>query len=190
MPSLASSLICSTCKKKCTDWMRITARYIPSMPHCHPARYNPAFMYPHVRSNPDRYITSAGAWSVRCKLCCTFSLCLWSLLRRDKQLAAIYDANFKAEPTRRRAFIIRSHNGRKANIGSWIKKELHAMSSERNSLKCTTHPDALQSTHQLLIRLSTDGPTFYHNYTRGDMNPVASFTQEHPIAISRDITRL
>ena len=54
------------------------------------------------------------------------------------------------------------------------------MSTERNSLKCTTHPDALQTTHQLLIRLSTDGPTFYHNYTGADINPVATFTQEHP----------
>ena len=117
---------------------------------------------------------------MRCKLCCRFYDRYCRLCKNDNQLAAIYDANFKAEPTSRRAFIVRSHKVPDGDVNSWIKKELHAMSTERNSLKCTTHPDALQTTHQLLIRLSTDGPTFYHNYTRADMNPVATFTQEHP----------
>jgi len=45
--------------------MSLTPRYIPSMPHCHPARYNPGFMYPHVRSNPHRYITSARRGTTR-----------------------------------------------------------------------------------------------------------------------------
>ena len=117
---------------------------------------------------------------MRCKLCCRFYNRNFQLCKNDKQLAAIYDANFKEQVTSRRAFIIRSHKLRDGNVSSWIKRELHAMSSERNSLKCTTPPDALQTTHKLLIRLSTDGPTFHHNYTEADMNPVATFTQEHP----------
>ena len=45
------------------------------------------------------------------------------------------------------------------------------VSSQRNSLKRKTHPDAWQTTLK---------PVFQHNDTRADMNPVATFTQEHP----------
>jgi len=117
---------------------------------------------------------------VRCKLCCRFYCHYRSLKKKDNQLDEMYQNLFKTRHSMsRRAFIARSHTVRDRDVNSWIKNELHAMSSERISLKCETHSDALQTTHKLLIRLSTDEPTFYHNYTEADMNPVATFTQEH-----------
>ena len=127
---------------------------------------------------------------MRCKLCDRFYDAMKRELANDPQLGVIYKERLKNDRKRQRACIVRSQGMMYGEIRCLVKTELHAMSSERNSLKCTTHPDALQTTHQLLIRLSTDGPTFYHNYTRADMNPVATFTQEHPIGISRGITRL
>ena len=87
---------------------------------------------------------------------------------------------FKANSRRRRAFILRSHTIPALALRSWIKEQLHAMSSKDKSLKGKKDPDACNTTQTLLIRLSIDGPTFHHNYTRADMNPVATFTQEHP----------
>ena len=106
---------------------------------------------------------------MRCKLCCRFYSRYNTLGKKDNQLAAIYDANFKAEPTSRRAFIVRSHKVRDGDVNSWIKKELHAMSIERNSLK-RKRPSGFSDYL---------GPASQHNATGADMYPVPAFTQEH-----------
>ena len=137
---------------------------------------------------------------MRCKLCCRFYNRNFQLCKNDKQLAAIYDANFKEQLTSRRAFIIRSRVARNSDISSWIRKELHAISSEDNSLKHKTQPDAWQTTHERQRCTRTDGslkgmanrPRVLHTDTRADMNPVATSTQEHHhchlLAIRRCIT--
>ena len=115
---------------------------------------------------------SPSHWSVRCKHCTNFYSALAYIKSSNKQLHAIYEKIFKENPVSRRAFIVRSHKARIGTTRAWLQKELQAMCSEHNSLKGT-----------LLIRLSIDGPTFHHNYTGSlpaDMNPVATFTQEHP----------
>ena len=116
---------------------------------------------------------SEGYESLRCMPCCRFYHALSFIRRTNKQLHAIYEETFNKNPMNRRAFICRSHKAaRNGHIRAWLQKELQAMCSEHNSLKGT-----------LLIRLSIDGPTFHHNYTGSlpaDMNPVATFTQEHP----------
>ena len=125
---------------------------------------------------------------MRCKLCCRFFDALYNSMRKDKQLRAIYLKKFKNDEQSRLAFIVRSRVARDSSISSWIRKELHAMSSEHNSLKSKTHPDASQKTHKRRLRNSTDGslkrmanpPKVLHNDTRADMNPVATSTQERP----------
>ena len=88
---------------------------------------------------------------------------------KHPQLRFIYEENFRNDLERRRAFIVRSHEIPNGYASAWIRDELHAMSCERNALKRKAHPDA------------------WHD-TRADMNPVATFTQEHPIVIPRGIT--
>ena len=92
----------------------------------------------------------------------------------------------------RRAFIVRSHKVPACTLRTWIKKELDAMSSTRKSLNGKTDLDAWQPTHKVLTRVSIDGPSIHHNYTTADMNPVATFTQEHThchhLAIPRCLT--
>ena len=118
---------------------------------------------------------------MRCKLCCRFYNRNFQLCKNDKQLAAIYDANFKEQLTSRRAFIIRSHKLRDGNVSSWIKRKLHAMSSERNSLK-RKRPSGFSDYL---------GPASQHNATGAGMSPVPAFTQEQtPIVILRGIARL
>ena len=91
-----------------------------------------------------------------------------------------------------RAFIVRSHKVPACTLSTWIKKELDAMSSTRKSLNGKTDLDAWQPTHKVLTRVSIDGPSIHHNYTTADINPVATFTQEHSpchhLAIPRCIT--
>ena len=108
---------------------------------------------------------------VRCNQCKRFFNVCNIVFKHREELRVIYDANFKADSMSRRVFIVRSHKLRRGYVHSWIKKELHAMSSQRNSLKRKTHPDAWQTTPK---------PVFQHNDTRADMNPVATYTQEHP----------
>ena len=125
---------------------------------------------------------------MRCKLCCRFYDRYRWIRATDNQLAAKYDANFKDQLTSRRAFIIRSRVARNSDISSWIRKELHAISSEHNSLKHKTQPDAWQTTHERQRCTRTDGslkgmanrPRVLHTDTRADMNPVATSTQERP----------
>ena len=105
---------------------------------------------------------------------------------------ALYLERFRADPMSRRAFIVRSHKVPACTLRTWIKKELDAMSSTHKSLNGKTDLDAWQPTHKVLTRVSIDGPSIHHNYTTADMNPVATFTQEHPhchrLAIPRCIT--
>ena len=122
--------------------------------------------------------------AVRCKQCCRFYDCLASFRRADKKSHRLYKNLFKANSRRRRAFILRSHTIPALALRSWIKEQLRAMSSKDMSLKDKNEPDACKITHSLLIRVSIDGPTFHHNDTGADMNPVVSSTQEHPIVIS------
>ena len=79
----------------------------------------------------------------------------------------------------RRAFIVRSHKVPACTLRTWIKKKLHAMSSTRKSLNGKSIN-------------GKDGPSIHHNYTTADMNPVATFTQEHThchhLAIPRCLT--
>ena len=98
---------------------------------------------------------------VRCKQCMRFFSACRLLFKHREELRVIYDANFKEDSMRRRAFIVRSHEIPNGSAPSWIRDELHAMSSERNTLKCKVHPDA------------------WHD-TRADMNPVATFMQDQP----------
>ena len=99
---------------------------------------------------------------------------------------------FKGNSVSRRKFIVRCHKALDGTTGAWIQKELRGIWSEHNSLKGKKDPDAWQPTQKVLIRVSIDGPSIHHNYTTADMNPVATFTQEHPhchrLAIPRCIT--
>ena len=122
--------------------------------------------------------------SVRCKHCCRFYERLAALRKADKHSHSLYMNLFKANSRRRRAFILRSHTIPALALRSWIKEQLHAMSSKDKSLKGKNDPDACKTTHSLLIRLSIDGPSFHHADTGADMNPVVCSTQEHPIVIS------
>ena len=122
--------------------------------------------------------------SVRCKHCCRFYERLAALRKADKHSHSLYMNLFKANSRRRRAFILRSHTIPALALRSWIKEQLRAMSSKDMSLKDKNDPGACKTTHSLLIRVSIDGPTFHHNDTGADMNPVVSSTQEHPIVIS------
>ena len=137
---------------------------------------------------------------MRCKLCWRFFDSLHYSMRKDKQLRAIYLKKFKNDEQSRLAFIVRSRVARNSDISSWIRKELHAISSEPNSLKHKTQPDAWQTTHERQRCTRTDGslkgmanrPRVLHTDTRADMNPVATSTQEHHhchlLAIRRCIT--
>ena len=122
---------------------------------------------------------SPSHWSVRCKHCANFYSALAYIKSSNKQLHAIYEKIFKENPVSRRAFIVRSHKARIGTTRAWLQKELQAMWSEHNSLKGKKNPDAWQPTQKVLIRVSIDGPSIHHNYTTADMNPVATFTQEH-----------
>ena len=88
-------------------------------------------------------------------------MALRSVFTKHPQLRVIYEDNFRNDQERRRAFIVRCHEIPNGYAASWIRDELHAMSSDPNTLKRKAHPDA------------------WHD-TRPDMNPVATFTQEHP----------
>ena len=125
------------------------------------------------------WIRHGGNSRQRCNHCLTFYSALASIKRSNKQLHAIYEKIFKDSPMRRRAFIVRSHEARAGTKPAWLRKELQAMWSEHNSFKGTKDPDAWQPTHKVLIRVSIDGPSIHHNYTTADINPVATFTQEH-----------
>ena len=107
---------------------------------------------------------------MRCKLCDRFYCALHYSWHKDKKLRTIWK-KFKMDDRSRRAFIVRSHAVGHRDVHYWIMKELYAMSSQRKSLKRKTHPDAWQTTPK---------PVFQHNDTRADMNPVATYTQEHP----------
>ena len=123
---------------------------------------------------------SPSHWSVRCKHCANFYSALAYIKSSNKQLHAIYEETFNKNRMNRRAFICRSHKAaRNGHIRAWLQKELQAMWSEHNSFKGTKDPDAWQPTHKVLIRVSIDGPSIHHNYTTADINPVATFTQEH-----------
>ena len=88
-------------------------------------------------------------------------MALRSVFTKHPQLRVIYEDNFRNDQERRRAFIVRSHEIPNGYAASWIRDELHAMSSGPNTLKRKAHPDAWDD-------------------TRPDMNPVATFAQEHP----------
>ena len=94
-------------------------------------------------------------------------------------LHILYLERFRADPMSRRAFIVRSHKVPACTLRTWIKKKLHAMSSTRKSLNGKSIN-------------GKDGPSIHHNYTTADMNPVATFTQEHThchhLAIPRCLT--
>ena len=94
-------------------------------------------------------------------------------------LHILYLERFRADPMSRRAFIVRSHKVPACTLRTWIKKKLDAMSSTRKSLNGKSIN-------------GKDGPSIHHNYTTADMNPVATFTQEHThchhLAIPRCLT--
>ena len=108
---------------------------------------------------------------MRCKLCDRFYCALRYSMNKDKKLRNIYRKKFKMDMHSRRAFIVRSHAVGHRDVHDWIMKELCAMSSQRKSRRRKTHPDAWQTTPK---------PVFQHNDTRADMNPVATYTREHP----------
>ena len=108
---------------------------------------------------------------MRCKLCVSFYDARKRELANDPQLGVTYKERLKNDRKRQRPCIVRSQGMMYGEIRCLVKTELHAMSSERNTLKRKAHPDA------------------WHD-TRADMNPVATLTQEHLIGISRGITRL
>ena len=60
---------------------------------------------------------------------------LRSVFTKHPRLRVTYEDNFRNDQERRRAFIVRSHEIPNGYASSWIRDELHAMSSERNSLK-------------------------------------------------------
>ena len=80
-------------------------------------------------------------------------MALRSVFTKHPQLRVIYEDNFRNDQERRSAFIVRCHEIPNGYAASWIRDELHAMSSDPNTL-----------------------------------NPVATFTQEHPIVIPRGTT--
>ena len=60
---------------------------------------------------------------------------------KDPRLGVIYAECLKNDRKSRRAFVVRSHIVIGRGTSDWIKKELQAMPSERNSLKRVPHPD-------------------------------------------------
>ena len=78
---------------------------------------------------------------VRCRPCGRAYCALAQLCKRDEKLRVIYVEYLQNDRKSRRAFVVRSHAVRPGNLWCWIKKELQAMPSERNSLKRVPHPD-------------------------------------------------
>ena len=107
---------------------------------------------------------------MRCKLCCRFYERCGYLSTRDNQLAAIYDANFKAEPTSLRAFIVRSHGARHSRLTQWLITELQ-------DFKCRKHSDLTYDVGSQ-ARMA-DSPIVVRSHTGADVNAVATYTQEH-----------
>ena len=125
---------------------------------------------------PCKGYTRLNTRSVRCKLCVRFYDRLARIRQCDNQVHAIYLKIFKEKPRSQRAFIVRSHKAQ-CDLTCWIKQELHAMWSKDDSLHVGPTP-------KVLIRVTIVGPA--------DMNPAATFTQEHPhrhrLAIPRCMT--
>ena len=109
--------------------------------------------------------------SVRCKLCVRFYDRLARIRQCNKLLYAVYEHWLKDNPMRRRAFIVRSHKAQ-CDLTCWIKQELHAMCGPTYRLP------------ELAIRITMLGPA-----GPADMNPVETFTQEHPHRHRRAIPR-
>ena len=128
---------------------------------------------------PCKGYTRLNTRSVRCKLCVRFYDRLARIRQCNNQLHAVYEKLLKDNPMRRRAFIVRSHKAQ-CDLTCWIKQELHAMWSNHGSL----HVGPTYILPELAIRITILGPA--------DMNPVETFTQEHPhrhrLAIPRCIT--
>ena len=116
---------------------------------------------------------------MRCNRCTMFYSAISEIKAEHPLLHILYLERFRADPMSRRAFIVRSHKVPACTLRTWIKKKLHAMSSTRKSLNGKSIN-------------GKDGPSIHHNYTTADMNPVATFTQEHThchhLAIPRCLT--
>ena len=117
-------------------------------PHCHIERYTPfryitsarrAITRPHVRRPAMHGVIQDH--DVRCRPCGRAYWALAQLCKRDEKLRVIYVEYLQNDRKSRRAFVVRSHAVRPGNLWCWIKKELQAMPSERNSLKRVPHPD-------------------------------------------------
>ena len=123
---------------------------------------------------PCKGYTRLNTRSVRCKLCVRFYDRLARIRQCNNLLDAIYEHWLKDNPVRRRAFIVRSHKSQ-CDLTCWIKQELHAMCGPTHNVP------------ELGIRTTMLGTA-----RRADMNPVETFTQEHPhrhrLAIPRCIT--
>ena len=114
---------------------------------------------------------------MRCKLCDRFYDAMKRELANDPQLGVIYKERLKNDRKRQRACIVRSKGMMYAEIRCLAKTELHAMSSERNSLK-RKRPSGFSDYL---------GPASQHNATGADMYPVPAFTQEHTPLLSCEV---
>ena len=140
---------------------------------------------------PMHGVIQAPKYSLTCKLCVDFYTAKAETFRKDPTLRKIYDEHFKHDEERRRAFIVRSHAVRRApgHTTRWFQEELQAMRREHNLSKGKAHPDFVDlpvmmkdvpDKPTILHGNITDGPSVHRNDTGTDMNPVVTFTQEHP----------
>ena len=106
---------------------------------------------------------------MRCKLCVSFYDARKRELANDPQLGVTYKERLKNDRKRQRPCIVRSQGMMYGEIRCLVKTELHAMSSERNSLK-RKRPSGFSDYL---------GPASQHNATGAHMYPVPAFTQEH-----------
>ena len=111
---------------------------------------------------------------VRCKQCMRFFSACRLVFKHREELRVIYDANFKEDSMRRRAFIVRSHGVQDSSLRHWLITELQDLKRKRH----IDLADYFGSQKRMEDPLKV--VKMKHNDTDADINAVATITQEHP----------